>query len=251
MSVSEDENDREVDEILKLNNSIPSTITESHATDSDSEINSEAFDAGGRDMFVRAEIVNNFDDILSKSNSFTSENQKAQKFTHQKRLNSEIFSESSGEKERLDSATSDNISILETELFDNFDDVLSFSSKESTKRKFNEEVLNFEAEKYERRTKHNAQSNLNDTSEYFYFCLDCEKHTTEKNCKHLKHSRVPIGMDITKHLEKTGHENFEPIRNYVLPIKQNKMLRVKNISYNRKWGDRVRKCYKKLVLSGN
>ena len=251
VSVSEDENDREVDEILKLNNSIPSTITESHATDSDSEINSEAFDAGGRDMFVRAEIVNNFDDILSKSNSFTSENQKAQKFTHQKRLNSEIFSESSGEKERLDSGTSDNISILETELFDNFDDVLSFSSKESTKRKFNEEVLNFEAEKYERRTKHNAQSNLNDTSEYFYFCLDCEKHTTEKNCKHLKHSRVPIGMDITKHLEKTGHENFEPIRNYVLPIKQNKMLRVKNISYNRKWGDRVRKCYKKLVLSGN
>ena len=92
--------------------------------------------------------------------------------------------------------------------------------------------------------------------EYYYFCLDCEGHSSRRkhlsinNCGHLTHSRVPIGLDIARHYADTGHENLQPIRDFLLPIKQKRMLRIRNVSYDKKWGARVRKCWKKLVLSG-
>ena len=48
----------------------------------------------------------------------------------------------------------------------------------------------------------------------------------------------------------TGHGNLQPIRDWVLPIRQNNMLSLANISYSGRWGTRVRKCWKKMVLAG-
>jgi len=244
--MNEDYNNHEVQEIIKSKNQILVTNPECHKAHNTKNI---AFD-GCKDKVVSKESFRNFNDILSESNSLKSEVKQRQKSEDSESLNCKNFSASSKEDERLDSTISNYISISETEVYNNFDYVLSLSSKESRKRKQDEEIKLFEEEKEGRMLEHKAHSNMkNNDVEYFYFCLDCEKHTAKKNCSHLKHSRVPIGMDITKHLGETGHENFEPIRNFVLPIKQNKMLRVKNVSYSQKWGDRVRKCYKKLILS--
>ena len=106
-------------------------------------------------------------------------------------------------------------------------------------------------------------------NEYFYFCLDCEVHTGKKDkCRHLHHPRIPLGIDITgtispsknpmlsldtfdisAHLMETSHQNLEPIKDWVLPIRRQRMLRVQNIAYSREWGPRVRRCWKRMVLA--
>ena len=87
-------------------------------------------------------------------------------------------------------------------------------------------------------------------NEYFYFCLDCEVHTGKKDrCGHLLHPRIPLGIDITAHLRETGHQNLQPIKDWVLPIRRRRMLRVQNIAYTKEWGPRVRKCWKRMVLA--
>ena len=88
-------------------------------------------------------------------------------------------------------------------------------------------------------------------TEYYYFCLDCEEHDgNSADCAHTSHPRVPIGIDIAGHYSTTGHTSLQPIREFVLPVREGKLLPVGNISYSRKWGPRSRKCWKKLVMAG-
>ena len=240
-SFGEDESDLEVQEILTST----SRNDEAQITNSDFE----ASDDGVMevDIVTGTETFSSFDDVWTAStNSSTSEDHKQHK--DEGGNSSENATEYPPQKEIL-SSTFNNTSVLETEIFNNFDDVFSVSSKDSRKRKQDKDILSFSEEKESRRIDNNSHFSLKNDEEYYYFCLDCENHVSKKTCNHLKHSRVPIGMDITNHLKRTGHENFEPISNFVLPIKQNKMLRIKNISYSKEWGDRVRKCYKKLILS--
>ena len=89
------------------------------------------------------------------------------------------------------------------------------------------------------------------TEDYYYFCLDCESHfTSPSDCSHLTHPRVPLGMDIADHVTRTGHSNFQPVTEFVKPVKEGGLLSLHNLSYSKAWGSRVRKCWKRMVLSG-
>ena len=142
--------------------------------------------------------------------------------------------------------------IVDTETFASFDELFGSPEKNEKKRKLERLIDNVPEVSEESRKEETkaAEMEREYETEYYYFCLDCEKHKPKKNCTHLDHSRVPIGMDISKHLQETGHANLQPIRDFVLPVRQNKMLKVKNISYCKTWGPKVRKCWKRLVLSG-
>ena len=172
-----------------------------------------------RDSVVSTETFETFDDIFIE--------QKENEGGKEKSEIQEIL---------LENETNSNLSSLTTEKFNNLDDVLSVSSKESTKRK------------YEEVSEETGNNKRKETLEYYYFCLDCEKHSSNDSNVGC---RVPIGIDIAQHFAETGHENLESLNEIVLPIKQKKLLKIQNISYSSKWGDRVRKCYKKLILSGN
>ena len=84
---------------------------------------------------------------------------------------------------------------------------------------------------------------------YFYFCLDCESHLSEK-CSHMTHPRVPIGINIAGHFSSRGHSKLQAIGDFVMPIKERRLLALQNVSYSKTWSSRVRKCWKKMVLSG-
>ena len=86
--------------------------------------------------------------------------------------------------------------------------------------------------------------------EYFYFCLDCESHLSG-NCPHMSHPRVPIGIDIAEHFSTRGHSRLQTIADCVMPIKERRLLALQNVSYSKTWSSRVRKCWKKMVLSGD
>ena len=165
-------------------------------------------------------------------------------------------------------------SVLNTESFASFDEMLGIQKCEDQTRK---RKLNMELEEQfnnipSKISKDNDDEDNNEDdevsvvesidapststtgegeAEYYYFCLDCESHSPRAGCSHLTHPRVPLGMDIAGHLAATGHMNLQPIRNFVLPIRRNRMLRIRNLSYTAQWGARVRKCWKKLVLAGN
>ena len=85
---------------------------------------------------------------------------------------------------------------------------------------------------------------------YFYFCLDCESHLSE-NCRHMTHPRVPIGIDIAEHFASRGHSRLQTIGEFVIPIKERRLLTLQNVSFSKTWSSRVRKCWKKMVLSGD
>ena len=118
-----------------------------------------------------------------------------------------------------------------------------------------------------------SNSDIKLGTEYVYFCLDCEVHTGKKDkCRHLQHPRIPLGIDITgtiissnrivyiksytishlsskAHLMETGHQNLQPIKDWVLPIRRRRLLQVQNIAYSKEWGPRVRKCWKRMVMA--
>jgi len=83
---------------------------------------------------------------------------------------------------------------------------------------------------------------------YHYLCLDCEHeqgYDCGEACRHLIHPRFPITMDIAGHLIKTGHSNFEPIKNSYSRC----FVKVPNLSYSSSLGGKVRKKWKKLIMS--
>jgi len=83
---------------------------------------------------------------------------------------------------------------------------------------------------------------------YHYLCLDCEHekgYDCEEGCVYVDHPRFPITMDIAGHFMKNGHSNFEPIKKYYSQVS----LMVRNISYSRSLGGKVRKEWKELINS--
>jgi len=113
-----------------------------------------------------------------------------------------------------------------------------------------------------------STSNLDNDQdqEYFYFCNDCEMQPerglkcTGESCNHFHHARVPIGIDIAGHMEKTGHTSLQPIQSFVsltsaAPIDDDgatssAALMVANISYSTVLGHPVRRKWKRLAIGG-
>ena len=75
---------------------------------------------------------------------------------------------------------------------------------------------------------------------YFYFCLDCEKRF---NNSEFNNPRVPISINLSRHIEETNHTNFAPIDHRV-------KIRVKNISFNPHFNKLIIKKWKRLVKDG-
>ncbi len=65
-----------------------------------------------------------------------------------------------------------------------------------------------------------------DDDDYVYFCTECEveRFGCNAGCKHWDHPRVPIGLDIGKHLEETG------ILIYIL-LPSSALVKVSSLNY--------------------
>ena len=90
-------------------------------------------------------------------------------------------------------------------------------------------------------------------TEYYYLCTDCEREKFKDcsdSCNHLNHPRIPIGLDVSEHMERTGHTAFEPIQSFVSLVDSSPVFRLPNISYTPKWRNSVRRKWKTLVKYG-
>ena len=67
-----------------------------------------------------------------------------------------------------------------------------------------------------------------------------------EGCTHTDHPRYPITVDIAGHMMDTGHTNLLPVKELLPDCR----LSVKNVSYNRQLGSKVRRDWKRLILSG-
>ena len=91
------------------------------------------------------------------------------------------------------------------------------------------------------------------STEYYYLCTDCEREKfvdCSDSCNHLNHPRIPIGLDVSEHMERTGHTAFEPIQSFVSLVDSSPVFRLPNISYTPKWRNSVRRKWKTLIKDG-
>jgi len=84
--------------------------------------------------------------------------------------------------------------------------------------------------------------------DYCYFCHDCERSEDRlwecgTDCNHFSHPRIPLGVDITNHLDKTGHMDLSPIQSFLPGCG----VRLENVSYSLQYGEAVRRKWKGLV----
>ena len=83
-----------------------------------------------------------------------------------------------------------------------------------------------------------------------YFCLDCD-NCSDPECKHLTHPRKLIGdqKQLFEHFASTAHahKRAQPVGNFV---RVNAGVSVGDIAYHERFGNFVRKQFKKSVLAG-
>ena len=91
------------------------------------------------------------------------------------------------------------------------------------------------------------------STEYYYLCVDCEQEKfadCSDSCNHLNHPRIPVGLDVSEHMERTGHTSFQPIQSFVSLVDPSPVFRLSNISYEPKWRNSVRRKWKTLIKDG-
>ena len=80
------------------------------------------------------------------------------------------------------------------------------------------------------------------STDYFYYCLDCEALHNDPN-EPLK-TRFPITIDMAGHIASTNHQNFAPIKTTV-------GVRMSNVSLKVEHNKTVIKKWRRLVKDGD
>ena len=77
------------------------------------------------------------------------------------------------------------------------------------------------------------------------FCLECEECLII-DCDHHHHPRTVV-ENIKKHMKKTKHKKFQSFHNFLKTTKN--YLFIENLAYNKIYGNKIRKKYKKMLLA--
>ena len=88
------------------------------------------------------------------------------------------------------------------------------------------------------------EENENEETQYFYFCLDCEKQHCDCGSSSFNNPRFPLSINISKHIEETNHMNF-------VPIDDKANVKMSNISFSPHYNKVVRKKWRRMVLDGD
>ena len=93
-------------------------------------------------------------------------------------------------------------------------------------------------------TERKDEENENEETQYFYFCLDCEKQHCDCGSSSFNNPRFPLSINISKHIEETNHMNF-------VPIDDKANVKMSNISFSPEYNKVVIKKWKRMVLAGD
>ena len=93
-------------------------------------------------------------------------------------------------------------------------------------------------------TERKDEENENEETQYFYFCLDCEKQHCDCGSSSFNNPRFPLSINISKHIEETNHMNF-------VPIDDKANVKMSNISFSPEYNKVVIKKWKRMVLDGD
>ena len=93
-------------------------------------------------------------------------------------------------------------------------------------------------------TERKDEENENEETQYFYFCLDCEKQHCDCGSSSFNNPRFPLSINISKHIEETNHMNF-------VPIDDKANVKMSNISFSPHYNKVVRKKWRRMVLDGD
>ena len=92
-------------------------------------------------------------------------------------------------------------------------------------------------------TERKDEENENEETQYFYFCLDCEKQHCDCGSSSFNNPRFPLSINISKHIEETNHMNF-------VPIDDKANVKMSNISFSPEYNKLIKKKWKRMVLDG-